>query len=220
MASLIDLFLHLDKHLVELVTNYGALDIRDPVRHHLCRDRPRRDAVSPGRLAAVCLRRACGQRDAGPLVVVGLADDGGDSGRRRELLGRPLRRPAGLQRRGPLRAAGIKLLNREHLAEAHAFFERHGGKAIVLARFVPIVRTFVPFVAGAGTMTYSAFAFYNVTGGILWVSVCVGAGLRLRQRADGQEQLLARRARDRLRLGPADGDRSAAAPERDVGRVQ
>ena len=69
-----------------------------------------------------------------------------------------------------------KLLNREHLAEAHAFFERHGGKAIVLARFVPIVRTFVPFVAGAGTMTYRAFAIYNIAGAILWVSVCVGAG--------------------------------------------
>ena len=70
-----------------------------------------------------------------------------------------------------------KLLNREHLIRAHAFFERHGGKAIVLGRFVPIVRTFVPFVAGAGSMSYGAFAFYNVTGGILWVVLCMGAGL-------------------------------------------
>ena len=64
-----------------------------------------------------------------------------------------------------------RLLNREHLEKAHAFFEKHGGKAIVIARFVPIVRTFVPFVAGAGYMSYSAFAFYNVTGAILWVGV-------------------------------------------------
>jgi membrane-associated protein len=69
-----------------------------------------------------------------------------------------------------------RLLNRDHLAKAHAFFERYGGKAIVLGRFVPIVRTFVPFVAGAGTMTYSTFAFYNVSGAIIWVGVCTLAG--------------------------------------------
>ncbi len=70
-----------------------------------------------------------------------------------------------------------KLLNREHLARAHAFFERYGGKAVVLGRFVPIVRTFVPFVAGAGAMSYPAFVFYNITGAILWVGLCMGAGL-------------------------------------------
>jgi membrane-associated protein len=69
-----------------------------------------------------------------------------------------------------------RLLNRGHLMAAHAFFERHGGKAVVLARFVPIVRTFVPFVAGAGSMSYPQFAFYNVSGAMLWVGLCVGAG--------------------------------------------
>jgi membrane-associated protein len=69
-----------------------------------------------------------------------------------------------------------RLTKREHLLRAHEFFERYGGKAIVLGRFVPIVRTFVPFVAGAGTMSYPAFAFYNVTGAFLWVGVCLGAG--------------------------------------------
>jgi membrane-associated protein len=69
-----------------------------------------------------------------------------------------------------------RLLNREHLVKAHAFFEKHGGKAIVIARFVPIVRTFVPFVAGAGYMTYGAFAIYNVAGAILWVGSCFGLG--------------------------------------------
>jgi membrane-associated protein len=75
-------------------------------------------------------------------------------------------------------SAGLlhRLLNRHHLDRAHEFFERHGGKAVVLARFVPIVRTFVPFVAGAGAMRYSVFAFYNVAGALLWVAVCVGAG--------------------------------------------
>ncbi len=69
-----------------------------------------------------------------------------------------------------------RLLNRKHLQQAHEFFERYGGKAVVLGRFVPIVRTFVPFVAGAGSMSYPQFAFYNVAGGILWVGLCCGAG--------------------------------------------
>jgi membrane-associated protein len=69
-----------------------------------------------------------------------------------------------------------RLLNRNHLMQAHAFFERHGGKAIVLGRFVPIIRTFVPFVAGGGSMSYPQFAFYNVTGALLWVGLCLGAG--------------------------------------------
>jgi membrane-associated protein len=67
-------------------------------------------------------------------------------------------------------------VNPLYIARAHQFFEQQGGKAVVLARFVPIVRTFVPFVAGAADMTYSTFAFYNVIGCLLWVGLCVGAG--------------------------------------------
>jgi membrane-associated protein len=69
-----------------------------------------------------------------------------------------------------------RFINPAHVAKAHEFFERHGGKAIVLARFMPVVRTFVPFVAGAAEMTYASFAFYNVTGAVAWVAICVGAG--------------------------------------------
>jgi membrane-associated protein len=69
-----------------------------------------------------------------------------------------------------------KLLNRDHLNKAHAFFERHGGMAVVSGRFVPIVRTFVPFVAGAAAMTPAMFVFYNVMGAVIWVVVCAGAG--------------------------------------------
>ena len=70
-----------------------------------------------------------------------------------------------------------RLLNRQHLAKAHAFFERYGGKAVVLGRFVPIVRTFVPFVAGAAEMSRGTFVFYNFAGAALWVGVCYGGGL-------------------------------------------
>jgi len=62
-----------------------------------------------------------------------------------------------------------RLLNRRHLERTHEFYERHGGKTIFLARFVPIIRTFAPFIAGIGRMSYRYFAVYNVTGAISWV---------------------------------------------------
>ncbi len=66
---------------------------------------------------------------------------------------------------------------REYLLKAHAFYERYGGRAIILARFVPIIRTFAPFVAGIGTMTYRRFFAYNVIGAFLWVGLFVGGGV-------------------------------------------
>jgi membrane-associated protein len=73
-------------------------------------------------------------------------------------------------------AVSERLLNPEHLRRAHAFFEQYGGKAVVLSRFVPIVRTFVPFVAGAASMSPPAFMFYNITGALGWVVLCTMAG--------------------------------------------
>lgn len=67
-------------------------------------------------------------------------------------------------------------LRKKHLDKAHAFFEKYGGRAIILARFVPIVRTFVPFVAGAGSMTYSRFLAYNLIGGFVWIYFFTYAG--------------------------------------------
>jgi membrane-associated protein len=78
---------------------------------------------------------------------------------------------------GPAAFSGrFRFLKREHLERTQQFFERHGPKAIVLARFVPIIRTFAPFVAGVGTMRYGRFIVYNVVGGVVWVVLFVGLG--------------------------------------------
>jgi membrane-associated protein len=64
----------------------------------------------------------------------------------------------------------VKFLNKEYLNRTHLFFEKYGGKTIIIARFVPIIRTFAPFVAGIGSMTYVRFISYNVIGGIVWIA--------------------------------------------------
>lgn len=175
MSGLIDLFLHLDKHLGDLtaaygVWIYGVLFVIVFAETGL--------VVTPF-LPGDSLLFACGALAATgsldlttTLALLAAAAVAGDA----------VNYATG-QYLGPrvFRAedhSGFwhRALNREHLSEAHAFFERHGGRAVVLARFVPIVRTFVPFVAGAGAMTYRSFAVYNIVGACLWVGLCVGSG--------------------------------------------
>ena len=162
MHALIDLFVHLDAHLAELTTSYGpwiyailfAIIFAETGL-----------VVTPF-LPGDSLLFACGALAArdilNPWLTFTLLLVAAITGERRQLLGRPLRRPARVQRGGSHSSSWHRLLNREHLDRTHAFFEKYGGKAVVLGRFVPIVRTFVPFVAGAGAMTYGKFAFYNV----------------------------------------------------------
>lgn len=75
-----------------------------------------------------------------------------------------------------LRQGEVRYLKKDYLDRTHQFYEKYGAKTIVLARFVPIIRTFAPFVAGLGRMTYRRFAVYNVAGGIVWIAIFVFGG--------------------------------------------
>ena len=78
-----------------------------------------------------------------------------------------------------MKSESSRFFNKKYLEQTHAYFEKYGGKTIILARFVPIVRTFAPFVAGAGAMTYSKFIAFNVIGGVAWITTMMGAGVFL-----------------------------------------
>ena len=176
MSALIDFVLHFDKHLLEFVQAYGPwvygilfgivfAETGLVVTPFLPGDSL---LFATGALAAQGVLNPW--LAAGLLVAAAILGDG---------VNYAIGRSIGPRVFTSTDTQGLmhKLLNREHLNRAHEFFERYGGKAIVLGRFVPIVRTFVPFVAGAGAMSYPAFVFYNIAGAFLWVGLCMGAGI-------------------------------------------
>jgi membrane-associated protein len=175
MEQLVDLFLHLDRHLAELTVTYGVWIYAVL----FCIVFAETGLVVTPFLPGDSLLFACGALAGlgalNPWLTVVLLSAAAILGHTTNYaIGRAV---------GPrvFRAhdhAGFwhRALNREHLDRTHAFFEKYGGKAIVLGRFMPIVRTFVPFVAGAVSMTYGKFTMYNVFGGLAWVGICFGAG--------------------------------------------
>lgn len=175
MQSLIDLFLHLDVHLAEFVARYGVWVYGLLFAIVFAETGLVVTPFLPGDslLFAAGALAATGALDVRLIVVLLVAA---------AVIGNMVNYSIGraigprVFRAEDTEGLAHRLLNREYLDRAHAFFEKHGGKAIVLTRFVPIIRTFVPFVAGAGAMRYSTFALYNLAGGVLWVGVCVGAG--------------------------------------------
>jgi membrane-associated protein len=175
VAELIDLLLRVDRYLLELAANYGTWIYGILFVIVFAETGLVVTPFLPGDslLFAAGAIAASGALDARiAIVLLAIAAVAGDA------VNYSIGRSAGhriiqLARTDPRWARWV---NPAHIERAHAFFERHGGKAIVLARFVPIVRTFVPFVAGVAEMSYRTFALYNVTGGIGWVVICIGAG--------------------------------------------
>jgi len=169
LSHLVDAVLHLDAHLLELVQKYGVwtyailtvvvfLETGLVVTPFLPGDSL---LFAAGALAAT------GGLDVGILwVLLTAAAIFGDTAN--YWIGHAV---------GPRAfTSHSRFLKREHLEKTHAFYEKHGGKTIVLARFMPIVRTFAPFVAGIGRMSYRRFIAYNIGGGILWTTLFIFGG--------------------------------------------
>lgn len=169
MQFFMDFVLHVDEHLLELVTEYGRWIYLILFVIVFCETGLVVTPFLPGDSLLFAAGVLAGTGVMGyPAVLAifllaGCLGDGVNY-----LIGRKAG-PAIFQR-------DSRLIKKRYLLEAHAFYVRHGGKAIVLARFVPIVRTFAPFVAGIALMHPQVFFFYNITGCILWVGSLVSAG--------------------------------------------
>jgi membrane-associated protein len=169
IRTAIDFFLHLDKHLAEIIANYG---IWTNLILFLIVFAETGLVVTPflpgdSLLFAAGTFAALGSLD--PVLLILLLSAAA-------ILGDTVNYWVGAYI-GPRAFSGeLRWLRKEHLDRTHAFYEKHGGKTIILARFIPIIRTFAPFVAGVGTMTYSRFLVYNVVGGVVWVTLFVLAG--------------------------------------------
>jgi membrane-associated protein len=167
---LIDLFLHLDKHLTEVIGQYGGWTYLILFLIVFCETGLVVTPILPGDslLFAAGALAALGSLNVFWLfVLLSIAAIAGDT----------INYWAG-HWVGPkiFSRENVRFLNKKHLERTHAFYEKYGGKTIIIARFMPIVRTFAPFVAGIGSMTYGRFIAYNVIGGIAWVGICVFAG--------------------------------------------
>jgi membrane-associated protein len=169
LHGIVDVFLHLDRHLGEIIQTYGLWTYAILFCVVFLETGLVATPFLPGDslLFAAGAFAAIGSLDLRfLLVLLGVAAIAGDS--LNYWIGR---------RVGPrVFTDRVRWLKREHLLRTQEFYERHGGKTIVLARFVPIVRTFAPFVAGIGSMPYRRFFAYNVIGGLLWVGLLVPAG--------------------------------------------
>lgn len=168
--SFVELFLHLDKHLALLIQSFGGwsylvlfliifLETGLVITPFLPGDSL---IFTAGAVAAT------GSLDAGALfLVLSLAAMSGDSSN--YWIGF-------LMRAKVLRKKRLRFIKNEYLERTNRFYERYGGKTIVLARFIPIIRTFAPFVAGIGRMTYWRFVFYSVLGSLSWIAIFLFTG--------------------------------------------
>ena len=170
IRQLVEIVLHLDRHLSTIIQDYGVWTYLILFLIIFCETGLVVTPILPGDslLFAVGTFAARGALDVGlVLLLLSVAAVAGDS----------VNYAVGY-RVGPqiFRKQGLRFLNREYLDRTHRFYERYGAKTIVIARFVPIIRTFAPFVAGIGRMSYGRFVTYNVAGGVGWIALLVLGG--------------------------------------------
>ena len=170
IRQVIDILLHLDRHLSTVIQDYGMWTYLILFLIIFCETGLVVTPFLPGDslLFAVGTFAARGALDVTLVIVLlSVAAVAGDT----------LNYAIGY-RVGPrvFSKEGVRFLNREYLDRTHQFYERHGAKTIVIARFVPIIRTFAPFVAGIGQMSYTRFIVYNVAGGVGWIVSLVLGG--------------------------------------------
>ena len=157
IESAIDLFLHLDKHMNEVISQYGAFTHVILFIIVFCETGLVVTPFLPGDslLFAAGVFAASGSLDIWILLIsLSIAAILGDTVN---------------YKLGQVFGEHARVINPKHIARTHEFYERYGPSTIIIARFVPIVRTFAPFVAGVGKMSYAKFLLYNVAGGLLWV---------------------------------------------------
>ncbi len=170
LAAFIDIVLHLDAHLLALTHQYGVLVYAILFAIIYCETGLVITPFLPGDSLLFVAGALCGMGALQlellvPLLV--LAAFSGDN--TNYWIGRLV----GLRL---LNRANSRLIKREHLAKTHAFYEKHGGKTIIFARFLPIIRTFAPFVAGIGLMRYRMFMAFSALGSVAWISSLTVAG--------------------------------------------
>ena len=167
--GIVDFVLHFDKHLLEFVRDYGSWVYAILFTIVFAETGFVVTPFLPGDSLLFAAGAVCARGDLSIWAMLGLLAFAAFAGNAVNYsVGRYI---------GPrVFRSSYRLLNKQYLDRAHAFFESYGGKAIVLGRFVPIVRTFVPFVAGAAQMTTVAFVSYNAVGAVAWVALCLFAG--------------------------------------------
>lgn len=170
LKQVIDIFLHLDKYLGAVTQQYGVLSYLIIFVIVFCETGLVVTPFLPGDslLFAVGALSATGALNIGIFYIVLLIA---------AVVGDTVNYHIGQLLRDKVeKKENIRFIKREYLEKTQAFFEKHGGKAIIIARFVPIIRTFAPFVSGVGKMSYLRFLGYNIIGGASWVAVALFGG--------------------------------------------
>jgi len=176
--ALVDFVLHFDKHLVDFIRDYGSWVYAILFGIVFAETGFVVTPFLPGDSLLFAAGALCARGDLSITAMLALLIIAAFAGNTvNYAVGRYIG-PKVFSGSDPTRGSdpGFRLLNKGYLDRAHAFFEQYGGKAVILGRFVPIVRTFVPFVAGAAQMTAGSFVLYNAVGAVAWVSLCLGAG--------------------------------------------